>query len=179
MDNVTHYEATVLSLIQRVEPATAYQIRKLIAESPTTNISNSTGKIYPIVRRLKERGWIAAEAVEDDLRNAERLRCTEAGKQVLRRWVRSLGRTHLLLDDPLRTKILSIGLLSKREQIRWLDTVRSDLMKQQAAIDEFARRYPGPIHDLAHANARMSTAARIAWVDLTLRKLRGQSSVSS
>lgn len=179
MDKVTHYEATVLSLIERLQPVTAYQIRKVLAASPTTGISNSTGKIYPIVGRLKERGWIAAEAVEDDLRNAERLRCTEAGKQVLRRWVKSLGRAHLLPEDPLRTKILSIGLLSKPEQVRWLTTVRSDLVKQQAVIEEFAREHPSPIHDLAHANARMSTAARIAWVDLALKKLGGRSGASS
>ena len=57
MGEMTDGEATVLSLIERMQPITAYQIRKVLAASPTTNISNSTGKIYPIIRRLKADGF--------------------------------------------------------------------------------------------------------------------------
>lgn len=171
MDDVTDGEALVLSLIERMQPITAYQIRKVLAESPTTNISNSTGKIYPIIRRLKKAGLVAATAVEDDLRGAERLTCTERGKQVMRRWVKTVGTSYLLLEDPLRTKVLSFGLLSKSEQLRWLNEARSDLAAKLEEIEAFARKYPGPIHDLAHANARLTTAARIAWVDQALKKL--------
>ena len=179
MDKVTHYEAAVLSLIDRMQPVTAYQIRKKLAESPNTNFSSSTGKIYPIVRRLKERGLIDAEAVEDDQRNTERLSCTTKGRQVLRRWVKDLGRAYLLPEDPLRTKILSFELLTKTEQVRWLTTARAGLLKQQKAIEEFGRRYPGPIIDLAHANARMTTAARIAWIDFALKKLGARAGPSA
>ncbi len=171
MDDVTYDEASVLSLIERSAPITAYQIRKSMARSPTSNISNSTGKIYPIIRRLKERGLIAAEAVEGDLRNTEHLACTERGKQVIRHWVKSLDDSHLLLEDPLRTKVLSFHLLSKSEQIRWLKSARDDLTKKQAEIETFARKFAGPVMDLAHANARLTTGARIAWIDLTLKKI--------
>jgi DNA-binding PadR family transcriptional regulator len=165
----THYEATVLSLIERMQPITAYQVRKVLTASPTTDISSSTGKIYPIVRRLKERGLVAADPVEGDQRNAEKLRCTDRGKQVLRQWVMTLDDSYLLPEDPLRTRILSFHLLSKVEQVRWLKTTRADLAKKQEQIEAFALKYPGPIHDLAHASARLTTAARLAWIDAILK----------
>jgi len=171
MDQVTDGEATVLSLIERMQPITAYQIRKVLAASPTTNISNSTGKIYPIIRRLKADGLIAATAVEDDARGAERLTCTEQGRRVVRQWVKTVGTAHLLLEDPLRTKILSFNLLPKAEQVRWLKTARADLVAKAEEIEAFARKYSGPYHDLAHANARLTTAARIAWIDQVLKRI--------
>jgi DNA-binding PadR family transcriptional regulator len=171
MDAVTDGEAMVLSLIERKQPITAYQIRKILAESPTTNISNSTGKIYPIIRRLKADGLVAATAVEDDRRGAERLTCTERGKQVVRKWVQAVDASSLLLEDPLRTKVLSFHLLSRGEQVRWLKSARRDLASKLEQVEAFARKYPGPVHDLAHANARMTTAARIDWIDLILKKI--------
>jgi DNA-binding PadR family transcriptional regulator len=174
MDEVTDGEALVLSLIERMQPITAYQVRKVLAQSPTTNISNSTGKIYPIIRRLKAGGLISATAVEDDRRGAERLACTERGKHAVRQWVKSIGASYLLLEDPLRTKVLSFHLLSKSEQLRWLKSARQDLAAKLDEIEDFARRYPGPVHDLAHANARLTTAARLAWIDLVLKKIAGK-----
>jgi DNA-binding PadR family transcriptional regulator len=174
MDEVTDGEALVLSLIERMQPITAYQVRKVLAQSPTTNISNSTGKIYPIIRRLKAGGLISATAVEDDRRGAERLTCTERGKHAVGQWVKSIGDSYLLLEDPLRTKVLSFHLLSKSEQLRWLKSARQDLAAKLDEIEDFARRYPGPVHDLAHANARLTTAARLAWIDLVLKKIAGK-----
>jgi DNA-binding PadR family transcriptional regulator len=171
MDEVTEGEALVLSLIERMQPITAYQIRKVLAESPTTNISNSTGKIYPIIRRLKDSGLISATAVEDDGRGAEHLTCTEQGRQVIRQWVKIVDRAHLLLEDPLRTKILSFDLLSKGDQVRWLKAARADLVAKLDEIKGYARKYPGPYIELAHENARLATAARIAWIDLALKKI--------
>jgi DNA-binding PadR family transcriptional regulator len=171
MDQVTDGEALVLSLIERMQPVTAYQIRKALAESPTTNISNSTGKIYPIIRRLKESGLIAATAVEDDGRGAERLTCTEQGRQVIRQWVKTIGTAHLLLEDPLRTKVLSFNLLSKAEQVRWLNAARGDLVAKLDEIKSYARKYPLPHMELAHENARLTTTARIAWIDHVLKRL--------
>jgi DNA-binding PadR family transcriptional regulator len=171
MDAVTDGEALVLSLIERMQPITAYQIRKVLAQSPTTNISNSTGKIYPIIRRLKAGGLISATAVEDDRRGAERLTCTEQGRQVIRQWVQTVGNAHLLLEDPLRTKILSFNLLPKGAQIRWLKAARAGLVAKLEEIHAYARKYPGPYMELAHENARLATAARIAWIDLALKKI--------
>jgi DNA-binding PadR family transcriptional regulator len=175
MDDLTYDEASVLSLIERMQPVTAYQIRKSMARSPTSNISNSSGKIYPIIRRLKERGLLAASAVAGDLRKAEQLTCTDAGKQMIRKWVKTLGDSHLLLEDPLRTKILSFHLLSKSDQVRWLKSVRADLVKKQAEIETFAQKTAGPVFDLAHANARLTTGARIAWVDQALQSIEQKS----
>ena len=38
----------------------------------------------------------------------------------MREWVTQIRPTHLLLDDPLRTKVQSFGLLSREEQIAWM-----------------------------------------------------------
>jgi DNA-binding PadR family transcriptional regulator len=174
MEVMTNSEALVLSLIECVQPITAYQIRKVLAESPTSNISNSTGKIYPIIRRLKADGLITASAVENDRRGAERLTCTERGRQAIRQWVKTVGSAHMLLEDPLRSKVLGFHLLSKGEQVRWLKAVRVDLVAKLAEIKAYGRKYPGRYMEIALENARLSTQARIAWVDLALERIAGK-----
>jgi DNA-binding PadR family transcriptional regulator len=171
MDELTNGEALVLSLIECVQPITAYQIRKVLADSPTSNISNSTGKIYPIIRRLKAGKFITASAVENDGRGAERLTCTDQGREAIRRWIKAVGGAEMLLEDPLRSKVLTFHLLSKSEQVRWLKAVRAGLVEKLAEIKAYGRKYPGRYMEIALDNARLSTQARIEWIDLALSKI--------
>ena len=86
-DETTELEAHALSLILRCPSLTAYQLRQSFAESPTRLIAMSQGTAYPLVQRLKKRGFIVAEEVPGDGRKAERLRCTAEGKDALRAWL--------------------------------------------------------------------------------------------
>ena len=45
--DLTDHEGTFLSLVLRIQPATAYQVIKIYEESPVSNFNTSKGKIYP------------------------------------------------------------------------------------------------------------------------------------
>src|SRR5690242_3500989 len=110
-----------------MQPATAYQLSRVYEDSPVSNFGTSKGKIYPLVRRLKERGLIDARPVAGDARGSECLKCTRAGREAVRRWVKRIRPAHLLLEDPLRTMVQSFDLLSHDEQIEWIANVECGL----------------------------------------------------
>src|SRR3712207_1604832 len=70
---LTENEGSLLALVLRREPITAYEIVKIYEQSPTTSINSSKGSVYPMIKRLKERGFVGSERVPGDGRNAETL----------------------------------------------------------------------------------------------------------
>jgi DNA-binding PadR family transcriptional regulator len=161
---LTDDEGTFLSLLVRVQPATAYQLSKIYAESPVSNFGTSKGKIYPLIRRLKERGMLASRAVAGDARKSEVLRATAKGKEAVRRWVKQVKPTHLLLEDPLRTMVQSFELLSREEQLEWISNVEAGLEAKLAELEEYGATVHVPFKDQVHDNAVSATISRLEWL---------------
>lgn len=158
-------EGTFLALLIRIQPATAYQLSKIYAESPVSNYGTSKGKIYPMMRRLRERGLIKARAVKNDARGSEQLECTAQGREALRGWVKEVRPGHLLLEDPLRTMVQSFDVLGREEQLAWIANARTAL---QGKLDELAAYSAAvfvPYKDAVHDNAVSSVQTRIDWLD--------------
>ena len=86
----------------RAEPITAYQIAKVYEDSPVSNFNTSKGKIYPIIKRLREAGLLRATSVPGDARGTETLSTTAKGREAVRSWVKSVRPAHLLPEDPLK-----------------------------------------------------------------------------
>ena len=166
--DLTDHEGTFLSLVLRIQPATAYQVTKIYEESPVSNFNTSKGKIYPLIRRLAERGLLGKRAVPGDGRGAEELFCTAEGKKAVRAWVTQVRPTHLLLDDPLRTKVQSFGLLSRDEQIEWIVSVKEMLHAKLAELDAYQKEVDVPFKDFLHDNAVQSVRSRMDWLDRML-----------
>lgn len=162
---LTDDEATFVALLVRVQPATAYQLSKIYADSPISNFGTSKGKIYPMIRRLKERGVIAGKTIAGDARNSEILRSTTKGRDALRRWVRQVKPSHLLPEDPLRTMVQSFELLSRDERLKWIDDVRSGLRLKLAELEEYGAAVHVPFKDQVHDNAVSSIEGRLDWLD--------------
>ena len=158
-------EGTFLALLVRVQPATAYQLSKIYAESPVSNYGTSKGKIYPLIRRLKERGLIVARRVSGDRRGSELLLSTDDGRNKLRAWVKRIKPNHLLLEDPLRTMVQSFDLLSKDEQMRWIKEARAGLEGKLSELDAYATEVTVPYKEQVHDNAVSSVRSRLAWLD--------------
>jgi DNA-binding PadR family transcriptional regulator len=158
-------EGTFLALLVRVQPATAYQLSKIYAESPVSNYGTSKGKIYPLIRRLKERGLIVARRVSGDRRGSELLLSTDDGRNMLRAWVKQIKPNHLLLEDPLRTMVQSFDLLSKDEQMRWIEEARAGLEGKLSELDAYATEVTVPYKEQVHDNAVSSVRSRLAWLD--------------
>ena len=168
---LSDHEGTVLSLVHRIQPTTTYQIWRIYEDSPVSNFNTSKGKIYPMIDRLLARGVMKNERVESDARGTEHLWCTPLGEKALKQWVRQIKPTHLLLEDPLRTKVQSFYLLSRDEQIDWIIDAKDQLNQRLELLDEYGRSVTVPYQDFVHDNAVRSTRARIAWLDRMLSAL--------
>lgn len=169
--DLTDNEGAFLALVLRIQPATAYQISRIYEESPVSNFNTSKGKIYPMIRRLAERGLIAKQPVAGDARGSEVLSCTAAGSAAVRDWVQSIRAGHLLLEDPLRTKVQSLDLLDREEQIAWIVAVKAALHEKLRALDEYGKGVTVPFHDLVHDNAVSALRSRMDWLDRLLQRI--------
>ena len=162
---LTEDEGTFLALLIRVQPATAYQLSKIYAESPVSNYGTSKGKIYPLIRRLGERGLLKARPVEGDARGSERLECTARGREALRGWVKDIRPGYLLLEDPLRTMVQSFDVLTPDEQMEWIERTRTALQQKLEELEAYGSTVFVPHKDAVHDNAVSSLRTRLAWLD--------------
>ena len=169
--NLTDNEATLLALLVRAGPMTAYQVAKVYEDSPVSNFSTSKGKIYPLIRRLRERGMVDARRVSGDARGTELLQSTSDGRRAVRDWVKETRPSHLLLEDPLRTKVQSFDLLSRDERIEWVLEMKAQLLDRMEQIEEYGRHVEVPFQDFVHDNAVRSLRSRMDWLETILRRL--------
>jgi len=163
--DLTDDEGTFLSLLIRMQPATAYQISKVYENSPVSNFGTSKGKIYPLIRSLNNRGLLLGRPAPGHSRNIQVWVCSRRGVEAVRRWVKNIKPTHLLPEDPLRTMVQSFGLLSKDEQIAWIATARDALRNKLDELAAYAREVTVPYKDLVHDNAVSTVICRLAWLD--------------
>ena len=161
---LTDDEGTFLSLLVRVGPATAYQISKIYAESPVSNFGTSKGKIYPLIRRLRSQGLLRSAPIEGDRRGSELLESTAAGIEAVRHWVKQIRPQHILLDDPLRTKVQSFELLTEREQLQWIKQAEAAIADKLTELDRYAAEVDVPFKQFVHANAVASITTRLEWL---------------
>lgn len=166
--DLSDHEGTFLSLVLRIQPATAYQVMKIYEESPVSNFNVSKGKIYPLIHRLVGRGLLSKRVVPGDARGAEQLLCTPDGKEAVREWVGQIRPTHVLLDDPLRTRVQSFDLLSRDEQIAWIVEVKDLLHGKLAELRAYRDEVDVPFKEFLHDNAVQSVRARMDWLDRML-----------
>jgi DNA-binding PadR family transcriptional regulator len=169
--SLTDNEGTLLALVARAEPITAYQIAKVYEESPVSNFNTSKGKIYPMIRKLRSAGLLRAHTVPGDARGTEQLETTQQGRQAIRAWIMAIRPTHLLLEDPLRTKVQSFDLLSREERIEWLSELKVQLLRKLEDVERYGQEVSVPYQELVHANAVRSLRSRMDWLDLVLHRI--------
>lgn len=170
-DVLTHNEGAVLALILLRQPTTAYQIVKLHEVSPASSFNESKGSVYPIIARLKQRALVSGAQLAEDRRNAELLSCTAHGREAVRRWVLHIRPQHILLTDPLRTKAMSLTLLTRDEQIEWVVRLKALVAAKMEDVDAFSRSVVMPYNDVVHGNARISLDGRMKWLDSMLHRI--------
>ena len=161
----TDNEGSILGLVARREPVSTYQLMRIFAESPVTSLNESKGTIYPVVRRLKAKKFLSAHTIEGDARNTELLRCTAKGKAALRQWLMTIPERAILLEDPLRTKLLSFEFLSRDEQRQWIQNARAAVAEKIEEVESFGVSLRIPYRDLIFENLAMALEARRQWIE--------------
>lgn len=74
----------------RPKPQSGYDLRKTFTTTGMRHYSDSPGSIYPALKRLVARGWIAAvpgNTEQDDPRKRQLFAITETGKEELVTWL--------------------------------------------------------------------------------------------
>ncbi len=168
--HLTELEGCTLGLIWERGPCTPYAIRKVYKASPNPHWSGSAGAIYPLVRRLEERGLAQSREDYNGERRRDLYQITEAGLDALRSWLgpELTPVTVSIPVDPLRTRIRFLGALHPSERIAFVDNVRQELQAQireaeakAKAIDE----HDEPFRFLMPRGVIMMSKARLSWIN--------------
>ena len=86
--------------------------------------------------------------------------------------------THMLLDDPLRTKLQSFDLLSRDEQLEWIVNAKAGLQQKLEELEAYGASVTVPFKDLVHDNAVMAVRGRLDWLDRLLAEIVKKRSAS-
>ncbi|QQR74545.1 MAG: PadR family transcriptional regulator [Holophagales bacterium] len=85
--DATTLEFALLGLLDQ-QPQTGYDLRRVFATTPFALYSDSPGAVYPALRRLEARGWIAPVAVRPtNARGRRPLQLTALGSRCFRAWL--------------------------------------------------------------------------------------------
>lgn len=162
---LTDNEGSLLALVLRRQPIKPYRLLKIYEESPVSSFNESKGNLYPIIRRLIAAGLLESEAVPGDRRRSENLRCTDEGREAVRRWVRQIQPSQVLLNDPLRTKVMSFDLLDPAEQREWVAQLGALVDVKRRDVEAYAAASDHPMQQLAIDNVMRALDDRLAWLD--------------
>src|SRR4051812_17726619 len=80
-------ECFVLGLIWQLGPASAYEVRRHMQDSPSTQWSASAGAIYPLMQRLERLGLLKGSDHQLGKRARREYRTTPAGLAALKSWI--------------------------------------------------------------------------------------------
>ena len=174
--DLTDLEAVTIALIQRRQPCTPYQVRRSFEKSTTTRFSSSAGSIYPLMRRLSDRGYIHSVDRESDGRNSVHYCVTAKGRRKVQRWIMSSGDTSVVgLYDPIRARLLNLSLLPKAEQLRWLESMIGLVENQAEVIRRYEeQKFVGDerLYEIARYAMWEENALRLRWLRKALATIR-------
>src|SRR5262249_49759849 len=110
-------------------------------------------------------GFVSVRPVEGDARGSELLECTRRGREALKRWVKQIRPSHLLLEDPLRTMVQSFDILTSAEQLAWINQARTALRGKLEELEAYSATVFVPHKEAVHDNAVSSVRSRLEWLD--------------
>ena len=167
---MTELDYTILAIIARDGPLSAYDVRKVFARSLTSTWSSSTGSIYPSIRRLENARYVAASSPKG-ARARKTIRVTAAGRVALEHWLEAItpemaGPT----PHPVRTRMYFLGILepAKRSAI-----IRKAIASTRAATNAAEQRRAARananrndvVQDLASEGVVYELRGRLHWLE--------------
>lgn len=169
---MTELENCALAVIWRLQPCSAYDVRRNFATSPSSEWSASAGSVYPLIERLIRARLVRRRAVARDTRGRSDLFVTAAGQSAIRAWLTDLEPwTGQSTMDPIRSRMHFLDfLLHDSDRKNFLD--RAEALTDQS-LQNLARyveneKKISEINYLASLGAIYELRARKQW----LRKVR-------
>lgn len=124
---LTELEGAILAEIHNGGHETAFQVRRAFAQSLSLEWKGSAGAVYPAVKRLQEKGFIAASAARDG-RGARRLRLTAGGKAALMEWSCDAKLATSVGLDPFRLRAGVWTSLDPERRKRLFASLREEIL---------------------------------------------------
>lgn len=166
---MTELDSTILAIIARDGPFSAYDVRKVFARSLTSTWSSSTGSIYPSIRRLQEAGYVTAGSAKG-ARARKSLRVTAAGRAAVDAWLRGInagiaGPT----PNPIRTRMYFVGIVDAAERLavvqQAIESARLALAAaERARVERVAAGAGDALQHLASEGVLFELRARLEWL---------------
>jgi DNA-binding PadR family transcriptional regulator len=170
MERLSELEGVVLGMLWSMGPQTAYSIRQIFLKSPSPHWATSAGTIYPLMKRLQQRGLIRSERHATGRREGLMYTLSPAGLKALRRWIgpEPPPIATALPVDALRLRIRFMGSLPEREQTALIKKARQELttwlkwLESEAAVK---RNEPDKFLYLAFRGSIITTKGRLALLN--------------
>ena len=179
MARLTDLEHTVLGIVWKRAPCTAYRIMREFATSPSSHWRGSAGAIYPLTQRLEEHGYLTSCAESRGRRPRRAYRVTRKGVDALRRWLQppvpddDAGITF----DPIRTRAYFLKLVSEEDWSALLADAEEKTRRQIEVVAADAERYSREgdrFSALAMRGGVFELQARLAWLREVRKQLLGR-----
>ena len=175
---LSELEGGVLGIVAYTPGATAHGVRETFRRSRSSHWSGSAGAIYPLIKKLHERGLLAAEESPRGSRTRRSYTITKEGTQALRRWLAPPLAPWVasVTFDPLRTRMPFLGTLPPAQQIAFLEhaerLLEDELVEARRERDAF--RGEDDFWLRATSEGCLATLrARLRWVRKTKEDLQG------
>jgi DNA-binding PadR family transcriptional regulator len=174
---MTELDLTILAIIARDGPLSAYDVRKVFAQSLTSTWSSSTGSIYPSIRRLQNAGHVAATAAKG-ARARKALRVTKSGRSAVDAWLADITpETAGPTPNPIRTRMYFVGIVDGAKRSAVIRQAKESTSAAIAAAQEArAARATSNAADnvqhLASEGVLFELRARLEWLTWLEAQLR-------
>ena len=168
-------EHCVLSVIWRIQPCTAYQVRRAFQTSMTTSWRASTGSIYPLLRKMVANGFATQMAISGDGRRSRALEISPAGIRSLESWLQDTdGWIAEPVADPIRTRSYVLPLLSRKAAAQlarhWQEATEIALAEIERRLEDY-KTQGDDVQRRAHRATQLQLSARLQWLGELLEEL--------
>ena len=160
-------------------PQSGYDLRKTFVSTPMALFSDSPGAIYPALRRLSRRRWIAAAAPPRGGRRRRLFAPTAAGRQAFVEWLgRPPTREDVVRDwDVAMLRLAFMGAAGPEPVRRFLAAIQGHARLQLAELEAFQAAHAAAMPlgaQLAFASGVEGSRAQVRWVEGALARVRRQ-----
>jgi DNA-binding PadR family transcriptional regulator len=173
MKTISILELALIGLLQQ-RPQSGYDLRKTFVTTAMRHLSDSPGSIYPALRRLEARGWIApnpaAANQPANARGRQEFHLTAAGEAILVDWLQQPVTRHDVIwrnfELMLRFAFMD-GNVPRSYALRFLDRLEQEqgIYVEELRADLAHMRSLVPVHTgvLAFQSGILGMDALIDW----------------
>jgi DNA-binding PadR family transcriptional regulator len=168
---ISELEGAILTEIGYRQKLTAFKVRQAFKSSPSTYWQGSAGSVYPAIKRMVEKGLIAASA-HGDARGTQTLRLTADGQTALTQWALDAQAIVAVGTDPFRLRVGLWQTLTVEDQISHAERMIEAVGEAIGSLKKY-RENQDKFEAVQADLAIELQISRLDWLKRWLERLRG------